>query len=434
MNILIISYEFPPLNTIGAQRPYSWAKYWSRMGHTVCVLTAQKQKIDGLLDPTFNFDAMPGVTIKAVPYWPFSQKSPQRNDQSGVPAPKQSAASLTLQAKQLIKALRQRLGMGAVLSFRNFWIKPAIKQGIVLHQQYRFDVMVSTYGPPASHHVAKHLKQRLGLFWVADYRDLWAGTHYQNAQGFFDQLQIAEENRTVASADIMTTVSDPLRRELATRFHKPTFTVENGCDTEEIPRPSIAELPENRARVKLLYTGKVRVGKQVVQPLFEALAGLRCQYPNLADKLEVLFYGTELGEVPRFIEEYKLPAVVKVMGIVPRSQSLVLQSQADGLIFLDWKDTNVDGILTGKLFEYLYSGNPILGIGSYDWLAPGRLLKESGCGFCLGDDVHGISKILELLVNRKSLPFNPNTEVLSCYTRKALAEKMISRIIDTLPA
>ena len=40
--ILIISYCFPPLNVIASLRVYSWAKYWSRMGYEVCVLTAKK--------------------------------------------------------------------------------------------------------------------------------------------------------------------------------------------------------------------------------------------------------------------------------------------------------------------------------------------------------------------------------------------------------
>ena len=44
MKILIISDYFPPLNSIASLRPYSWAKFWSKMGHDVTVLTTQKYK------------------------------------------------------------------------------------------------------------------------------------------------------------------------------------------------------------------------------------------------------------------------------------------------------------------------------------------------------------------------------------------------------
>ncbi len=43
MKILIVSFFFPPQNAIGGQRPYSWAKYWSRKGHEVHVLTPIKE-------------------------------------------------------------------------------------------------------------------------------------------------------------------------------------------------------------------------------------------------------------------------------------------------------------------------------------------------------------------------------------------------------
>ncbi|MFM8917928.1 MAG: hypothetical protein ACKOGP_09325, partial [Bacteroidota bacterium] len=44
MRILIISTFFPPQNSIASHRPYSWAKYWSKAGHEVVVLTTPKKK------------------------------------------------------------------------------------------------------------------------------------------------------------------------------------------------------------------------------------------------------------------------------------------------------------------------------------------------------------------------------------------------------
>ena len=42
MQILIVTHYFPPENTIASLRPYSWAKYWTRSGHQVTVLTTQE--------------------------------------------------------------------------------------------------------------------------------------------------------------------------------------------------------------------------------------------------------------------------------------------------------------------------------------------------------------------------------------------------------
>ena len=45
MKILIVSIYFPPYNSIASLRPYSWAKWWSRQGHEVTVLTMPKRPL-----------------------------------------------------------------------------------------------------------------------------------------------------------------------------------------------------------------------------------------------------------------------------------------------------------------------------------------------------------------------------------------------------
>ena len=39
MNVLIICNDFPPLNTIGSDRPYSWYKYFHRHSINTTVIT-----------------------------------------------------------------------------------------------------------------------------------------------------------------------------------------------------------------------------------------------------------------------------------------------------------------------------------------------------------------------------------------------------------
>ena len=144
--------------------------------------------------------------------------------------------------------------------------------------------------------------------------------------------------------------------------------------------------------------------------------------------MEILFYGKELGEIPDLIDSYKLGEIMKIAGFVNRQEILTIQRQADALIFLDWKDTSTDGILSGKIFEYLYAGTPILGIGSYQSLAPGYLLEESGCGLCLEDSSEGIESVINQLLLGYPIPYSPDSSVLQRYSRQKLAERMIEKI------
>ena len=45
LRITIVTYDWPPRNSIGTHRPYSWARYWCENGQDVTVLTAKKKKI-----------------------------------------------------------------------------------------------------------------------------------------------------------------------------------------------------------------------------------------------------------------------------------------------------------------------------------------------------------------------------------------------------
>lgn len=438
MNILIITYVFPPVNVIGAQRPYSWAKYWSRAGHTICVLTARPEAFDGPLDSDFDKHVFSSINVVSVKYWPLSKSSSQSEPPTNMlpTSSHRQSGALIRQAKKMAKGIRQKLGMGALLSVRNLWVRPAVEVGIKLHQEAPFDLIVSTYGPPASHIVASRLKQKIGSPWVADYRDLWFGAHYLGAEGIFAPLQKYTETRTVAGADMFTTVSDPLRDQLAGRFQQPCFTIENGFDLEESP----ASLLDDRSgddkpdhgKIRLVYTGSIRSGQQTVIPFFQALQSLRHQTPELDQQLEVVIYGLRLGEVPALVSQLQLDPVVKLAGFLNRKDSLKAQRQADALLFFDWKDTSVDGILTGKIFEYLFAGKPILGIGSIPQTAPGKLLLESGTGVCLGTNAQDIARLLNQLLLKKAVPYDPNRDVLRRYSRESLAHKMLSTIASEL--
>lgn len=428
MNVLIVTHVFPPLNVIGAQRTYSWAKYWAKAGHVVCVLTTQKETFDGAIDSDFDLKDIRLVKVEEVKYWPFSKqklttKTLNQNSKS-------TSNFLTAKIRPLSKKIRQKLGMGAVFSVRNFWIRPAVKKGVSLHKQYNFDCLVSSYGPPAPHLVASQLQKRLKIPWVADYRDLWYGSHYQDAAGVFSWIQKNVEDRAVSKASLLTTVSEPLRDALETRFKKKTLTIENGFDVSEIAEPISLNAANDKNKITLVYTGTVRRGQQCVIPLFEAIQALNLKSLALHSQLEVLFYGRELGEIPELIDSYKLSQIVKISGYVNRKEILAIQRQADALIFLDWKDTTIDGILSGKIFEYLHAGTPILGVGSYSRLAPGHVLEASGCGLCLEDSSERIESVINQLLAGYLVPYSPNPSVLQRYSRQTLAEKMIEQISE----
>lgn len=400
------------------------------MGHEVAIVTTEKHSFDGHLNLLINNNDLANVRVKEVPYWPFTVKENTvtiyNNSPAGTPRP---SPFITFQ-KERVRMLRKTIG--SLGDIHDFWIYPALKAAQELYNEWKYDVIVSTYSPPATHVIASKLKKKHGrLFWVADFRDLWYGNHLSSAKGVFGVIENRYERHFLKRADMLTTVSNPLNIYIKKRYpNKEVYTCENGFDVEDqinVPEPNY--FPDD-SKIRLVYTGTIYAGKQDPSPLFAAIDELKKQGIHISEKLEVLFYGSNLGNLFELVQKYDLNEVVKTPGFVDRKTVLHIQKSADALIFLEWEDPSIDGILTGKLFEYFYSGTPILGVGVTTNTLPGQLIEQSGTGVALGRDVSSIYFILLNLINQKGMCYNPNVNLLRNYTREEQARRLLDKIIS----
>jgi glycosyltransferase involved in cell wall biosynthesis len=424
MKILIITNAFPPLNAIASLRSYSWAKYWSEAGHDICVLTTVKTSSSGALDLEMEPAVAARVRVVEVPFLVFrrrGEKEPGRRITRS-----QAGAGIQL-ARKLVRWLRKNI-FGSFLDSRMFWIAPALREALEINKTWKFDLIVSTYDPPAAHIIAAQLHRRLAVPWAADYRDLWADSHLERPIFPLDRLERLLEDRTMSGAIMMSAVSEALCRQLKSRFHQPVIVAENGYDENE----SLEEEPifsQGDGCKRIIYTGKVYQGRQDPAPLFQALADLKDRGCCPPGKVEVIFFGQLLDHIPRLISTYKIGDLVKVMGFRRRGTILRIQKEADLLLFLDYSAAGVDGILTGKIYEYMAAGRPVLGVGMNENKAAARLIHEAGIGVTFGRDPGPLADFLLDWINEANVPYNPNPEVIRRYSRRRLAEKLLREIL-----
>lgn len=434
LKILIISHRFPPLNTMGSLRPYFWAKYWARIGYDVCVLTFKKESFDGPLNLQIDPDEMRAVRIEEIPYWRSIRKYSIDQGKSFKNIHRDSKSIKTPLLLKLIKILvkniRKLTGMRLYNDY--LWALPAYRRAFEIYREWPFNVIVSSYGPAASHIIAGILKRKLNVFWVADYRDLWYENHFCSVKWPFSYLDKIMEDFFVKKADLFTTVSDPLKEKLASRFGYKAITIENGFDVEELDKIEKKDFFPQDGKIRLVYTGSLHKEKQNPLPLFKAINILKNRGLSVDKKLEIILYGVDISSLMDMIIQNNLGNIVKTPGFVDRKTALQAQRNADLLIFLDWEDSSVDGIITGKLFEYMFSGKPVLCIGKNYHTIASRLIEDAGIGFVVGDFDEKIADVLETLIKVKKLNYSPSKEVLSKYTRKRLAEKMLKEIVNRL--
>ena len=411
MRILIVTYAFPPLNVIASHRPYSWARTWRNLGHEVEVLTFAKHPFDGAMDLERDVSR---IRVHEVPYLPVARR------RSSSP----HGAATWEKLKTLTR--RARFSMGIFADPRLLAYSPMVRRGMKLCSERSFDLIVATSPPEVAFMVARTLSRRASIPWIADFRDLWFRDMLLYRSRLASWLSGPLNRWLVKSAALRVTVSRGLQDRLSRYLGGEVLVSYNGYFTSEdgVQAPAPGD-----GKLDIVYTGRLYPGKRDPEPLFRALVALRATNPEQAHRVSVDFYGFDDPWLRALVERHGVQDCVAMHGFVPYQKSVGIQRVADVLLFLDWTDIRAEGVLTGKLFEYLGSGRPILAIGASKDTEAARIIADAGCGTTLTT----VEEIVNYLQSLLSSPPPPIAEGAAArYSRERQAEELLAGIRQRL--
>ncbi|MBI4754381.1 MAG: glycosyltransferase [Betaproteobacteria bacterium] len=377
MRILLLTHYFPPLNSIASHRPYGWARAWAELGHDVHVLTTEKYAFDGPLGLNLPCD---GITVHTVPY--LGRHAAARET---VETWRQSSG-LWGSIKHYTRSVRQHLGMLA--DVRMLAVPALVRTALSLTGNRRFDLLVSTFGPASTHIATQRIAAKTRIPWVADYRDLWTGNYADPRRPVKERLGAWFERRLMRRAAMIVTLSRGVAERLAMTLRRDCSVAYFGYIEAERGR-QVSPSRWSDSRFHLVYTGRVYPGHQSIETLFTALAGAIAARPDLGSTLAVDFYGPEQRYLHQLQERYGTSSVTTLHGEVAHQVALDMQGSASAVLFFDWIDRDSPGVLTGKLFEYLRNGKPIVVIGAGFETEALELIHACGAGvaFQSGDAI-----------------------------------------------
>jgi hypothetical protein len=418
-HIVIITYDWPPRNAVSVHRPYSWAKCWAENGIKVTVVTAVKQTFDEPLD--LHLPALPqSVTVVTINYI----------GNAGLLAYFKLRALRS--AGRVIKRAALKL-FSSNLDPRSGWREAA--RDVVVGIAGDVDCVISTAPPISAHLIAMDMKQsNPKLLWVADYRDLLSHNPLTalpaEVSVKLSRLEIASVGRY---ADVVTSVSDQLARELSSRFGKPTRRVTNGFDLENSTALGIIEQSKRypQAPFRIVYTGIIYQGHQDISPILDAIALLLRRGEIVSNEVTVDLYGDRLGRGITSTRTNSVTKFTRLMGHVSREQALTAQRNSDLLLLLVGSQPYWSGILTGKLLEYIVSGRPVLCVGAQPDFEICQVLRETGTGICVSPGQYGLlPNILLNAIKGSTFPnwYRPNFTEISKYSRENIARKLLREI------
>lgn len=432
--VLVITYEFPPSGGGGVQRIAKFVRYLPVNGWRPVVVAATH--VAGRpLDETLA-DEVSGIRVVRTPArridsaggplgWPRRARSrlrrPIRQEievSASEPARPASAGARGRRAARLVQTI-------ASPDHAAFWVGPAVRAAVRLGRQEGADAVLAT-GPPFSALVAgARVARRLGVPFIADYRDAWRdnpGVWYPTR--FHRDRAVRLERMVVTEAAAVVCAADFSAEVLALGGPEPVL-LPNGFDPADMPVLS----PDPAGPLRIVFMGTV-YGVTDPQPVLEALALLREAGGPGSDARLVM-----VGAVPptflAAVGSLGLGGAVEMRGYLPHREALDVVAGTDvGLVVL--KDgAHARAVRTGKIYEYLGMGLPVLLVGPTDGAAA-ELLSAARAGMAVGYETTAVTAAVRVLAEskaagRRAAP--PDPEVVGRFDRREQAS-VLAGVLD----
>lgn len=423
MKVLVISFFYPPFNSVGAVRVSKFTKYLPQYGWTPHVLTVDQDDLPSTLEVEIPVDSIHRVRQFDINGFPKVWLKRKTVSQSGY-----------ITSAGLMKPVVEMFGR-AYRQLVNFpdgqigWYPYAVRAGAEIIKTEKPDALLSSSLPATSHLIAYRLSGASGLPWIADLRDPW--TENQNFKRVqpLRALERILETRVLGQASALVTVTEPWAARLRERFQKPVYVIPNGFDSSDY-----AEHDEPTRNFTLTYTGMIYSRKQDVTPLFVALDSL-AKSGALPDDFCLRFVGRYLDHAQAQAKKMGLERWVKVMPPVSHREAARLQSESTALLLLLGKDAENAGWCPAKFFEYLGARRPILALGPLDNIAA-QLIARANAGTVAQTAEQIESVMMQWFSDFRqtgSLPVRLNDGVIRAFERRALT-RQLAQVLENVCA
>jgi len=246
------------------------------------------------------------------------------------------------------------------------WAGRAARQAQSIARAAPFDLVFSTSPPLAVHIAARRVKRRLGIPWVADFRDPMTGNDARLGWAIHTVDRIFEP-RFFKDADVLIANTEAAANFLKIRrpeYAKKVRFIYNGFDPAT-PGLAARPLPTRSHRV-LLHAGSLyRVS--MTQPFIEALDLALARRSGDAAPVRLQMIGlveaaASLRALPAFHNLERLGRIELIQNHWPVAEARRAMAESDFLVVIDRYRQGGIIQLPAKTYEYIQIGRPILAV------------------------------------------------------------------------
>ena len=447
--ILIISYYYKHKNAMASIRAIKLAKYFSLEGHDVTVLTSNQRDTWTKNINQVVFDSkIKEIYCEENKFWTKIYDYLEKRKKNKI-----NNKNIDIESDKFVK---EENVDNKILNLKNkitniikwsFYFLLAILEDLTLFWELKrtcnknleqcYEIVISTYPTYGAMMMGNYMKlKKKCKVYVADFRDPLYNPKFRpnKIEQIYDKWALCS---VLKRADFIICVSEGIKKGINEFIEKYRLKIDksnisviyNGYDLDDIKIDS-KSIKLNNKIVNFVYTGTLYEGKRTIEVLGKILEELI--YENKINKADFCLHyaGPHKEEWLKQISLYGLEKNTKIYGFVSRECSLELQSQASALVLLTWDEKDYEGVIPGKLFEYMaYKSIPIIAIitGDNQNCEVSRIIDKSNCGisyeYARPDKEKMKLFILELFKSKREI-----LAEVEVYNYKSLSKQYIKKI------
>lgn len=433
--VLIIAYYWPPGGGGGVQRWLKFVKYLRTYGWEPIVYAPENADYP-LMDESLANEIPEGVEVLKQPIWEVRKVYQQWMGGKSSPKQNKKVDEIFYMDPQ-DRSWKQNLSLWIrgnmfIPDARVSWVSPSVKFLSQYLRKHPVDVVVSTGPPHSMHLIGMRLKRKLGITWVADFRDPWTDIE------FFDKMMLTKgsdgkhrrlEREVHQEADAVIKVAPYWIKRDAKHQPKKTVVITNGYDEDDF----LHDPPPLSDKFLISHAGTLANDRNP-HSLWQALEELCEELPGFKTDLQIQVLGKTDSSVLAAAKARNLDRFIENTGYVSHAEAIrIMQSSQVLLLLINEVAFNAPGRMTGKIFEYLAARRPILLIGPVDG-DPAQVLRETQSGVAVG---FGEKEELKRTLSKYYQAYQTNSLVLNSegyqqYSRKNTTKQLAELLVEVV--
>lgn len=430
--VLVVSYYFPPSGGPGVQRVLKFTRYLRDFGWLPIVLTVRDADYPARDESLIHEIPTDVAVYRTRIFEPYDIYRRFTGKKAGTPVDVN-----TIPKPGERRSLQERLAEAVRATFfipdaRMGWRRYAVEEGLKVIRDHDVRALYSSSPPYTCSLIARDLKRRTGLPWIAGFRDPWRGFLSTPKRWVIPNAIDRHFERSVyAECDRMEVAWEGIAKDFAGKYpdidRGKVHWLPNGFDSADFPTVEVVD----RDVCTITYTGSM-YGKRNPETFLAAVAlGVERGWVDAA-KLRLQFIGRFGAEVRAMFAHPVLAPSIVVREYMPHADSVRHLFQSDALLMIVDDFAGNDEIVPGKVYEYIGAGKPIITLAPEG--AVSQVIEQTRSGrVARSNDVEGIAAIVRDFYAQwraGALGLEQDRALVARYERREVARQLASLLDD----